>query len=203
MIVMDLKEPGDYTKFADRTDDLKIDFLVEGQYRKYAGERKTISDLIASVRDGRLWNQLDTLCSMKEAGYIPILVLEGQTWLFFKKKVLTLGQWLGIQMAIASFCVPSVHVSGKSQYAFLLRMLDERAGKAREYVRPTIPKPKERTIYDERVDMLAAVNGIGIKSAESLIDKYGTIRAVCGVEMQDLVELLGEKRAAHLLTVLG
>ena len=202
-VVCDVREPEDYQKLADKTDDLRIDYIVIGERRRYAIERKTVFDLIHSVRDARLWDQLKVLTVLKEEGYIPILALEGYVWSFFKNKSLTLAQWLGVQLAVASFGVPIVQVSGKKQLGFLLRMLDEKAGQVKEYVRPTIPKPKDRSIRDERVDMLAAVNGIGIKTAESLVERFGSIRGVVEADVGVVIEMIGDKKARHLMEVLG
>jgi len=201
MIVADANEPEDYRKMADRVDSLPIDYIIDGERRRYAIERKTVMDLLSSVRDGRLWDQLESLVLLKQDGYIPIVVIEGLVYSYLKSGKMTLAQWLGIQSGIASFSVATIMVSGKKQLKFLLDMLSKKAGQKREYVRPTIRKSKKRSIRDERVDMLSAVSGIGIKTAEVLIDAFQSPYGVC-LNAEKLDVLIGSK-AVHLKEVLG
>jgi len=211
MIIVDSREPEEYRQLADKVDSCNIDYQVIGDKKKYAIERKTINDLLHSLRgEGRksgsgvrLWEQLSALEKLREAGYIPFLVVEGNLWQAMKLGYMKVPQWLGIQLSVASFGVSFILVSGKNQFKFLLKMMNERAGASKEYVRPSIPKPEIRSLEQEREDMLSAVSGIGHKTAKSIVDKYKTIVSLCDAEEKELEDLLGKKTSKHLVEVLG
>jgi len=210
MIVADSREPEEYKKLADKVADTGIDFLVVGDKKKFCIERKTISDLLHSLRgEGRktskgvrLWEQLEILSKMREQGFIPFLIVEGNLWQAMKLGYMKIPQWLGIQLSVASFGVSFMSVTGKNQFKYVLKMMNERAGESKEFVKPSIPKPKARTIEEEREDMFSAVSGIGHKKAKEIVEEFGTVKNVCDAG-DKIISLLGEKVGKHLLEVLN
>ena len=201
MIIANANEPEKYRKIADEVDNITIDYLVIGDVAKYCIERKTLDDLVKSVNDGRLWEQLKVLSELRKEGYRPILLIEGELWKMFKMKRLTLKKWHSFQVAIASFGVPIVMISGYNQFSLIMSIINEKCGKKTEYKRPTIRKP-ERTIEEERIDMISAVSGIGSKKAETLVKEFKTIDKLCDTSLEALESILGSKTALHLMEVL-
>jgi len=175
--------------------------VIDGEVRKYAIERKEINDLWQSVKDGRLWNQLSILSEMREQGYIPLLVIVGRPWKLFKFHKMSLTTWFAIQTSIAGFGVGLVILDKREWFSKFLKYLGKRAGEKKRYSRPTIPK-KGRTIEEERMDMLAAVEGIGYKTAEKMLSEIGEPIKVFNADAEDLRKILG-KRTDHFLEVLG
>ena len=199
-LIADVHEPDVYKRGA-YVEDLSIDYVIDGEVRKYALERKTINDLWASVKDGRLWKQLETLKEMKEEGYIPMLVIVGKPWKLFRFHKISLTTWFAIQVSIASYGVGMIHLHKEEWFDKFLSYLKKRAGIKKRYRKPTIPK-KGRTIEDERMDMLAAIDGIGYRTAEKLLTEIGVPIQIFNASEERLRKVLG-KRTDHFLDVLG
>jgi ERCC4-type nuclease len=86
--------------------------------------------------------------------------------------------------------------------ADFLIFLNEKADKKRTFARPNIPKPVERTIDEERVDVLRAIRGIGEKTAIELLQAFGSVKGVIEAEYPALRAILG-KKADHFVEVVG
>jgi len=174
-----------------------------GEYRKYAVERKTVTDYWGSVVSGRLWNQLRELERLRdEEGYIPLLLVVGDWGKAIRMFKLTLPQFVGAQVALSTFGVTPVYVRNK-QHAFdAIRYLDSKSGHPPSGYHVSIPKPVERSLDEERLDVLCAIRGIGPKTAEQL-KKLGTLRQIFNMSFEELTQVLSSKRAAHFLEVVN
>jgi ERCC4-type nuclease len=208
VIIVSDHEPADYVKFASKIDSIPIDFLVEGDERRYCIERKKVGDLISSVKDGRLVEQLKSLTELRRVGYIPIVVIEGEAWEPFKKYRLTLPEWFSYQVMIAAFGVGVIWVKDISFFKALLSYLDKKAGtKKGEYVRPTVSK-HNRTIPEEKEDLLRAMDGVGQVKARKLLLAKKSIKAVANADAEDLHKALfgeakSEEVAKHIFEVMN
>ncbi len=191
---------------ADKVDNLEIDFLIQGEVANFAVERKEFKDLKASLTgDERLWQQVDTLKQLREQGYTSFVACIGSEWFFMDKcHIMTEEQYIGIQIGIARNKVNFIHINTDGAFHKFLCNLNERSGTAREYVRPTIHKP-ERTILEERADMISAVKGIGMKTATKLAQEAGSITNLCALTAIDhppIMSLLNKNTKVHLKEVL-
>lgn len=215
-IYVNVTEPEEYRKLGEvekSNDEIRIDYLVEGSEKKYAIERKTIPDLVESAQyvsakggEARLWEQCEVLSKLKEQGYVPFLVLEGNIKLnetnyniiLNTKPYIYIGlpRFLGILIGVASWGIGIIPLRDVEQFKMLLEQLDEKAGRKVEYERPSMPKGKKRTLKHEREDVLRAITGIGSAKAESLIKEYKTPTAVIEkLKYADgsVVKVLGKK----------
>jgi len=202
MIIADVHEPERLRALADEVKELPVDYIIVGSERKYIVERKEVMDLWNSIKDGRLWRQMKYMEEAREEGYIPILLIEGSLGKLLKfARGMTPKKFMGIQLAFSSFGVTVVQLSPRFVPLFL-KFLDAKSGKKRRYYRPNIPKPIERTLFEERVDMLRAVKGIGEKTAEELLEAFGNIVNVVNADEKKLRQILKSK-TDHFLKVLG
>jgi len=204
LIIANKNEPENYKSLAAQLanpDEIKIDFLIVGESKKYAIERKTLADLIASHRDGRIWEQCSYLSELREQDYKPIIIIEEiDRWKIFKFQHVTLAQLDGIYIGIASFGIPTIRVNSVSEFIMVIKKLDEKAGKETKYVAP-IFKAKNRTPYEIRVDMLRQLEGIGQVTAEKIWEYCKTWENLieCIIEEDgQLMEIVGAKRFNHL-----
>ena len=78
--------------------------------------------------------------------------------------------------------------------------LNEKADRKRTFARPNIPKPIERTLDEERIDVLRAIRGIGEKTAIDLLQAFGSVKGVIDAEYPALRAILG-KKADHFMEV--
>jgi ERCC4-type nuclease len=203
LIIADIHEPEKYKKIASKTENLEVvDFLVVGEFGKFAIERKTVDDLINSRNDGRLWKQLEALAKFREEGYVSILAVVGNWGKLFKMKRITLNEFFGLQTAVAKYNVFLFNFYNERFFLAYMRYLNDRVGRPSKKTTLNVPKPRERTIEEERRDMLAMINGVGVKTAEELLEEFKTIRGVVNAEREKLERILKSK-TDHFLEVIG
>jgi ERCC4-type nuclease len=203
LIIADIHEPEKYKKIASKTENLEVvDFLVVGEFGKFAVERKTVDDLINSRNDGRLWKQLEALAKFREEGYVSILAVVGNWGKLFKMKRITLNEFFGLQTAVAKYNVFLFNFYNERFFLAYMRYLNDRVGRPSKKTTLNVPKPRERTIEEERRDMLAMINGVGVKTAEELLEEFKTIRGVVNAEREKLERILKSK-TDHFLEVIG
>jgi len=139
-------------------------------------ERKTVGDLLKSLRDGRIWNQLK---GAKENYPRPMIILEGALPYSYNKKTAVdemkvIGGLLGIAMGWGIPIVPSNHLD---QTAKIIDAAFRRADRGKvEYLKPV--KKKHYTAQEIREDILCTIPGLGRKTAKEILKKYPTIKAV-------------------------
>ena len=203
-LIVDAKEPASIRAVADGVENMAIDAVIIGEYRKYAIERKTVTDLYDSIIDGRLIRQLKELERLREEeGYIPILAVVGDWGRLSKMLKLTLYQIFGLQMTSIAFGVGMVWIKKKEHYIEFLNYLKKKSGRKPRYSRPTIPKPMERTMRDEVLDVITAMRGIGEKNGIALMERFRTIKNLACASLEELSEVIGGKRAEHVYNVLN
>jgi ERCC4-type nuclease len=197
---VDVHEPMYLRALADEVKEIPVDVIVVGSERKYMVERKEVMDLWKSVQDGRLWRQLKYLEDSRNEGYVPILLIEGSLGKLFRfAGTMTIRKFMGLQLAFSSFGVAVVQLSPKMVKPFI-KFLNEKADKKRRFDRPNIPKPIERTLDEERVDVLRAIRGIGDKTADELLKRFTTVAGVVNAPDGELYDVLG-KKAEHFIEV--
>ncbi len=182
-VIIDAHEPPNIKKYASSPSDIKTldvgDIFVTGDCDKFLIERKTWKDLMNSIRDGRLWNQMARLKQVKEQGITPLIVIDGNKYWAFKSGTITLPQYYGILKGVAKFGITVMDCNTKTALECLIDLLDKSVGKKTEYSPPTCSKPAGRKIEEERADMFSAMNGIGNKTARKLVDECITIDGLC------------------------
>jgi ERCC4-type nuclease len=202
-MIADVHEPDRLRALADEVRPLPVDYIVVGAERKYMVERKEVMDLWKSVQDGRFWRQMAYMEEARESeGYIPILLIEGSLFKLFKfAKGMGPRNFMGMQVAFSSFGVTVVQLPSRMVADFLI-FLNEKADSKRTFARPNIPKPIERTLDEERIDVLRAIRGIGEKTAIELLQAFGSVKGVIEAEHPALRAILG-KKADHFVEVVG
>jgi DNA excision repair protein ERCC-4 len=207
MIIADSREPSYIKAIADRVEALPVDFLIVGEYRKYAVERKTTADYWNSVIQGRIWRQLRELERLRdEEGYIPILLVVGNWGKVIKMRNLSIPQYIGAQIALSSFGITPIWVSNKDDSITAIKYMDSKAGQKPSHLRITIPKPITRTVQEERLDVISALRGIGAKTAEEILNEYKSPYKFFTDVMSKTEKvkiMLGEKRLLHAYAVLS
>lgn len=203
MIIADIFEPDKLKAIADKVENIQVDYFIVGKKKKYAIERKTWNDLFSSLKEGRVWDQLQRLKNLQaEEGYEPRLLIEGHKFVLFKYKKITQAQIAGIEEAVLSFGVPIMYADSQEFTVMKLKLMDQKAGDTSEWSRPTIAKTG-RTKQEECEDVIAAVDGIGRKSANKLIKNFGTVKEVVNAELFEIANLIGVREAQHFQDVIN
>jgi len=162
-------------------------------------ERKTISDLISSIFDGRLFDQCNRL---KEHYQFPILLIEGDIDEIEELTENPLIFYGAISSIAIDFKIPVIHTPNASHTSKLLISMCSRKDASKG---PFIKKiRKSRDIQKQQLSMLCSLPGVGEKTAIRMLEKFGTPLMVLSSSITELSKVggLGEARAKNIKKVL-
>jgi Fanconi anemia group M protein len=172
-------------------------------------ERKTYSDFVNSIIDGRLFQssspgeypQLARLAQQK----FPLILIQLESEV--KERQIHINSLMGaISSIILDFHIPIVFTRSDTETAALIYQLAKReqGDTSSEISLPTISK-KEQNIREIQMFMLAAIPGINTIKAKELLDKFQTIQAIATAELEELIAVpqIGKKLAIRIQTVLN
>lgn len=210
---MDSREPKYILKTLNQfqkqvqTEILPTDYLIIGEQGRVAIQRKTDTDLIGSVKDGRLWDDLETLKDLEEQeGFIPELLIEGNFYKIQKFTKFPLTTLFSILHTVRKdWRINTPVVTGKFYTATYLASWDSFLCKPKN---PRIPqlRPKEKlpTLKDKALFLLSGLPLISTVEAQRLWKHFGTSRKVFSATPEQLeeVEGIGKKKAELITQVL-
>ena len=162
-------------------------------------ERKTISDLVSSVFDGRLFDQCNRL---KEHYKFPILLIEGNIDEIEELTENSLVFYGAISSIAIDFKIPVIHTPNASHTAKLLVSMCSRKDASKG---PFIKKiRKSNDIQKQQLSMLCSLPGVGEKTAVRMLEKFGTPLRVLSSSTTELSKVsgLGEARAKNIKKML-
>jgi len=162
-------------------------------------ERKTISDLVSSVFDGRLFDQCNRL---KEHYKFPILLIEGNIDEIEELTENSLVFYGAISSVAIDFKIPVIHTPNASHTAKLLVSMCSRKDASKG---PFIKKiRKSNDIQKQQLSMLCSLPGVGEKTAIRMLEKFGTPLRVLSSSTTELSKVsgLGEARAKNIKKML-
>ena len=162
-------------------------------------ERKTISDLVSSIFDGRLFDQCHRL---KENYQFPILVIEGNIDEIEELTENSLVFYGAISSIALDFKIPVIHTPNASHTSKLLVSMCSRKDASKG---PFIKKiRKSNDIQKQQLSMLCSLPGVGEKTAIRMLEKFGTPLRVLSSTTTELSKVsgLGEARAKNIKKVL-
>ncbi|MGC9209845.1 MAG: ERCC4 domain-containing protein [Acidilobus sp.] len=175
--------------------------LPEGDYvipEDIIVERKSASDFISSLFDGRLFDQASRLTESHEEVYYIIegdLFRELKLWPTRRRQVLGALATLVMVYGVRLLWSPS-----REETAEILAAM---ASKSEESGRGPVvinKKPKLRSIREWQLYILQSFPGIGLKTAERILQKFGSLEGFFNASVAELatVEGLGETKAARI-----
>ena len=181
---------------------LEIKMLPVGDYivaPDTVVERKTISDLISSIFDGRLFDQCNRL---KEHYQFPILLIEGDIDEIEELTENPLIFYGAISSIAIDFKIPVIHTPNAFHTSKLLISMCSRKDASKG---PFIKKiRKSSDIQKQQLSMLCSLPGVGEKTAIRVLEKFGTPLMVLSSSITELSKVggLGEARAKNIKKVL-
>jgi len=162
-------------------------------------ERKTISDLVSSIFDGRLFDQCNRL---KEHYKFPILLIEGDV---DEIEELTENPFIfygAISSVAIDFKIPVIPTPNASHTSKLLISMCSRNDSSKG---PFIKKiRKSNDLQKQQLSMLCSLPGVGEKTAIRMLEKFGTPLRVLSSSITELSKVggLGNARAKNIKKVL-
>ncbi len=131
-------------------------------------ERKSSHDFISSIVDGRLFEQAAKLLS---SGLKPVIIIEGDIWRAVDLREVHPNAVLGAELTIARMGVNLLYTRSSEQTGHAICLAarqTDRGGGLR------IPHAKSSDIKKLQIELLTALPGVGVKTAEELLKKYGS-----------------------------
>lgn len=162
-------------------------------------ERKSIRDLMASVFDGRLFDQCTRL---KEHFENPIVLMEGNVDEIEEIAENPLIFYGAISTVVLDFKIPVIPTPSATHTAKLLVSMCSRKDAPKG---PYLKKIKKSSDLErQQLSSLCSLPGVGEKFAIRMLEKFGTPLKVFTATTADLakVEGLGEARAKKIKKVL-
>ena len=172
------------------------DYIVSD---RVAIERKTMHDLAESLFDGRLFDQARRLSEYYE---IPVLLIEGD--LARLEEYTSRGQQ--IRLALAALALDygirilwSLNQRETARIIYSLACREQYGGRRSVVVHR---KPRLDKLWVQQLYVVQSLPGIGPKLAERLLEKFGSIEAICKASIVELERVLGYERAQRVYRVL-
>ena len=196
MIVVDSREAAGVPKIIEGLEkagiEVKIDYLEAGDY--LAGdvlvERKTVMDLLGSVRSGRLWRELD---KMKRAeGVRPVVAIEGSLALAEKLSKWSPTAICGVVNSIAlDWGIPTVFLPSRRWMVMYLIQLAKSAELEGRRVRALRVKEKAESLRDYARMVVEGLPMVSGARAVALLEHFGTLRRLFSASVDELMEVEG------------
>lgn len=159
-------------------------------------ERKTVNDLLNSIIDRRLLNQLIIL---KQNFDIPLLIIEGEENVY-RLRNFHPNSIRGIMATIAiDFQIPIIYSRGFKDTAKYISLIAKRLEKTRKPL-SLLPKRKTLSLKDSQLAVIESFPGVGSTIAKSLIKNFGSIANIVNADVNELqnVEKIGKIKAREL-----
>jgi DNA excision repair protein ERCC-4 len=132
-------------------------------------ERKSAHDFISSIVDGRLFDQAARLLS---SGQRPVIIIEGDLWRAADMREVHQNAILGAELAIARMGVGMLYTRSPEQTGHAICLAARQAEREDRGIR--IPHTKGADLRKLQIEFLSSLPGVGIKTAEQLLKKYGS-----------------------------
>ncbi len=167
-------------------------------------ERKSATDFVRSIVDGRLFNQAKRLSEVFEK---PVIIVEGSVVKAAKlcgvhrRAVIGAQLALAVDMGIATVFTRNEDETAETIFVLARREQEKKGGFKSMHVK----KPRISSIEEWQLYVLQCFPHVGPKIARRILETYGSIRNFCvNASLSDLarIEGLGEKRASEILQIL-
>jgi DNA excision repair protein ERCC-4 len=162
-------------------------------------ERKSISDLMSSVFDGRLFDQCSRL---KEHFAHPVILMEGDVGEIEKIVENPLVFYGALSSVAIDFKIPIVPTPSPIHTAKLLVSMCSRKEISRGPFLKKIKKSDD--IQRQQLSVLCSLPGIGEKLATRMLERFGSPARTLNASLSELakIEGLGEARAKKIKQML-
>lgn len=197
---------------------IEVKTLKVGDYQfyQYIVERKSVSDLLNSIYQGRLYNQLYNL--MKLEGYFPLLFVVGKippTQKWKKKKGKTVRENMSfpeiakkekliisnLSLAFTSFHIPVYICKDNNQFVKYIENMYYRCNKKIKGLKP-VSHRQSRSIEDIKSDIWTCFPNIGRTKANFLSKEY-KLKDISNMSIERLSKIkhISEKLAEIIYNV--
>jgi DNA excision repair protein ERCC-4 len=163
-------------------------------------ERKSVEDLVSSVFDKRLFDQIERLSEVYPE---PILLIEGD---LSKIRMIT-DRWKAINNALIStaidYNIKVLYSRDREDSAEIIKKVAERIqNRSSKRIISLHHKPKFESLNEVQRYIVESFPNIGSTLANKLLEKFGTIYNICNASITDLEKVIGRKKAEDMYRIL-
>jgi len=182
---------------------LPVDYVVEVE-DGWAVERKTCIDFAKSIRDGRLWGELEKLKSIE--GLRPVLLVEGSLAVVEKFTDWAPQSIVGVLNSVMFDW--NVHVVFVPSVKWTVTYLTQLAKSAEIEERKPYPlrvKQKAETPQEYALMVVEGLPGVSAVRARALLRHFRTLRSLFNASVEKLMEVegVGRKTAEKIYEVVN
>jgi len=189
-VVKELIDAGISVKTAQLT---TADYVVSG---KVGVELKKVPDFVASIIDGRILEQVRDL---KSSFPKAILIIEGEEDIYSVRNVHANAIRGMLASIVLDFNVPVLYTRNPQDTAALLAVMAKREqGKEIDF---SLHSLKPKSVREQQEFIVSAFPNIGVQTAKTLLEHFGSIKNLVNASETQLTELkgIGEKTAQQLV----
>jgi DNA excision repair protein ERCC-4 len=175
------------------------DYLLGGSPERVV-ERKTGNDFVSSVVDHRLFAQLDALAAAENIS--PLLILEGDPT-GTQSRINVNAIYGALTYCTSILRIPILPSKGPGETAELLVSIARQVQVKFQLPGPA-PTKRAATLAEQQKNVLMSLPGIGPVTAQALLERFGSVRAVAVASPEALTAVSGVtlERATLLVKIL-
>jgi ERCC4-type nuclease len=209
-LLVDHRERDMLTLIEDVCEDITITQLSIGDYlllTESGGiviERKTVNDLLTSIRSNRLWGQLLRMMKTEQITGYPIkqriLVIHGPFEKYFQRNKSTMNndhlmhwsQLMGAYMEILYvYNTPILYLENDTAFKAFMKILIKRESTGKNDQLPSAkwykkPAKTDLPVKDRKKYILSSLPHIGDQLATNLLTHFTTIAGIACAQVEDL-----------------
>ena len=189
-VVKELIDAGVSVKTAQLT---SADYIVSG---KVGVELKKVPDFVASIIDGRI---LDQVRDLKNSFLKAVLVIEGEEDIYSVRNIHANAIRGMLASIVLDFHVPVLYTKNPQDTAALLAVMAKREqGKDVDF---SLHSLKPKSVREQQEFIVSALPNIGMQTARTLLECFGSIKNLVNANENQLTELkgVGDKTAKQLV----
>ncbi len=166
-------------------------------------ERKTVSDLLESVLNQRLFRQLEDLSSSFDR---PLLIVEGDQKMLFSARNIHPNTVHGVLSSITlDYGIPMIWThSPKVTAAQIYWTACREQGKGKRGLQARVCK-KAKSLAQQQQFLVAGLPSVNSVLSRRLLHEFGTVRGVFGLGEEELKKVhgIGKKKARDIWCILN
>lgn len=190
-VLLDEKERNLCARIEERNLPLRIETLLKGDFTvssRVGGEIKRIkktpkktkekfkiddyNDLWASVKDNRIYTEIDGLNKMYE---INVLIIQIEKGASFFSPFFTLETWKSLWRSLEFGFNTHIHITHTDDETIdLIYSIWEREKKGKHYVSPCNKKPRPPSLREQQMYFISGLINVGDKTSKELLEIYRT-----------------------------
>ncbi len=154
-------------------------------------ERKTMKDLVASIKDGRIFQQASKLASSSKYSMIILEATSGDIQNLKMKREAIQGTLICLSL---KFRIPIIRSTSPEETGKLLILAYQQIINHKQYQRNYRNRPgpfKRNNKYKQQIYVLQGLPGIGPSRAKLLLEKFRTLNAIFSASPSDLEKIPG------------